>query len=272
MSYVTWYAQFSGSWGDNGMWLDASSNPGIPDDLDYAESNGFDVGLGNGNLPDHITLLTNNGGSFTANTSRSIGTGNSACWMQGNLPHRGAPCDLRRTAWRWYMTISLDSGGNLSMLGGFYQTTLNRNGGTFTIYPDLTMTGSSGAMTVAGQTVGTGGTVPDAGDVRDGVAVGVTNGTLKVPDADDVRYGADVDATTGTLKVPAAGDVRDGTDVDATKGTLKVPAAGDVEEGVDVDATTGTFKVPPVSKVEDNYGYGAGGTEFTGELPASGGG
>jgi hypothetical protein len=54
-------------------------------------------------------------------------------------------------------------------------------------------------------------------------------------------------------------------------GLAYIPAAGDVQQGVNVDQTTGTFLVPPVDKVQINYPYGAGGSEFTGTLDASGG-
>ena len=106
----------------------------------------------------------------------------------------------------------------------------------------------------------------DAGDIRDGVTVGSTEGTLIVPAVSDVRLGVDVDDTEGTLVVPIAADVRFGTNVDATTGTLVVPAVGDVRLGVDVDNTEGMLVVPAEADVRDGTGFGAGGTEFTGEL------
>ena len=101
--------------------------------------------------------------------------------------------------------------------------------------------GASGMLT--GQYTGGGsGTVPDASDVRTGVAVGSGVGTCYVPAASDVRAGANVDNTVGTCAVPARSDVRQDVYVDGTYGTCAVPHPDNVRTGVAVDDTVGTYE------------------------------
>lgn len=127
------------------------------------------------------------------------------------------------------------------------------------------------------------GTVPDASDVRSGVEVGETTGTLVIPAASDVQtgvgYGAAGTEFTGTFTAPDAGDVRasetyGGGGTEFT-GTLTLPAVGDVQEAVTYgaggDEYTGTFAVPAAEDVAIGVQYGASGTEFTGTLSAGGG-
>ena len=60
----------------------------------------------------------------------------------------------------------------------------------------------------------------------------------------------------------------------AADNTPDYPAATDVRDGVSygTNAYTGNMTLPPENKVESGYGYGAGGTEFTGSLAGGGGG
>ena len=103
-----------------------------------------------------------------------------------------------------------------------------------------------------GSYAGGGGTVPDPGDVRYGVAVAATTGTCHVPSAANVRYGVAVDtAGSGQIHVPAASNVRAGTAVDTTVGTCFVPTAANTLYGVSVDVapTVGTYHAPGAADV-----------------------
>ena len=100
---------------------------------------------------------------------------------------------------------------------------------------------------------GAGGVVPNANDVRSGVAVGVTTGNLVLPNVANVRTGINFDSPavqqTGTLVVPDPGNVRDGITYDAPEvikvGVLDLPAIADVRLAVayDNNSKTGTLDI-----------------------------
>ena len=128
------------------------------------------------------------------------------------------------------------------------------------------------------------GTIPAAGDVRHGTAVGSSTGTAYIPAAADVRYGTNVDATTGTCYVPTAAQTLYGINVDATTGTVTLPNTdGSTPNAALVlntahfgaaNATAGTYDpdaavYPPVAYVHSDAGtYGPTGVEYTPGLSA----
>ena len=117
--------------------------------------------------------------------------------------------------------------------------------------------------------VASGGTVEFINSATNsGTVVKYTGGTVT---------GTTVDFDHGAARSEdqaAIADVRSGTTFADSQltGTLTVPAVGDVQDGVGVDATTGTLELPTVAQVESGVSYGAGGSEYTGTLSASGGG
>lgn len=110
-----------------------------------------------------------------------------------------------------------------------------------------------------------------------------TGGAADYPGVGDVEKGVNYDSgnLVGTFKEPGVGNVLSGvqygagdTEFTGTLAAADYPVIGDVEKGVTYDsgAKVGTFKEPGVANVLLGVQYGAGDTEFTGELVAGGGG
>jgi hypothetical protein len=126
--------------------------------------------------------------------------------------------------------------------------------------------------------------VPAEADVLDGVGYGAGDveyeGELVLPTypvAADVlssatAYGPLDDPIAGTYHAPSVGEVIDSAvfgPSSATSGTYHAPDVGEVIDTAvfgPASATSGTFAVPAEADVQDGVGYGAGGTEYEGEL------
>ena len=82
-----------------------------------------------------------------------------------------------------------------------------------------------------------------------------------MPATNDVRFGVTVGSSTGTLRVPTPNQVLAGVQVDATIGTVVLPVIDDVRAGVSFGAAnilSGTLEVSPQVITADGIGYSKG--------------
>jgi hypothetical protein len=88
---------------------------------------------------------------------------------------------------------------------------------------------------------------------------------------DDFTLGSGSDALANGIDAgEATGETRV-ADIGAYQAAPDYPAVGDVEKDVVYGGGTGTLVVPTAAQVEEGVGFGAGGTEFTGEFQGGGG-
>jgi hypothetical protein len=178
------------------------------------------------------------------------------------------------------------AGGDVTLSNDYPAITDVRSGVNYnrnTLQGTLTSYGCPDGVNVLDSAGGT-YHAPDAAEVLSTAVFGPSSGTsgtyhtvTAAQVLDSVSFGVN-SGTTGTYHAPLAAEVID-TAVfgvsSGTSGTVHQPSAGEVIDTAiygPSSGTSGTFAVPPEAKVEKNYTYGAGGTEFTGELEASAGG